>query len=565
MSLGGSAPEWVPGRALFCGGGGFEFALEVPDEEGDIAGTDAGDAGGLADGEGPHAGELFGAFVTESADRGEVVTGGYGEVFELALLLGFFGLAAEIAAVDRFDFDLATGGDIRSAVVAIGLGAGGESSEIELEGVGDLLDFFEGHCGTADELEETRLAFDGRGVEGGEGVVVAFEDVAFGEEFFAGGDGFAFGFETADAFGGGEAEFDGERGEAAIGVVVAEEEAMLGAGGEHPVGVFDAFCDEVVHHDTDEGAVAGEDEGGLLFGLEGGIDAGEDALTGGFFVAGGAVDLSGEVEAGEELGFEGGAELGGVCHVVFDGVTGAEHVHIFEAGDGFEGGELDFGGHGGAEALDVDGFAVPLFDFEEDGVAVFIGEANDFVFDAGAVAGADAFDLAAEHRALIEVRAEDVVSVGVGVGLPGGEEFALGKGVVVEFGEGASLGFGGHDEGSVEVEGAEADAWRGAGFEAALADTEIAEELGEGDNGLVSVAGGDGFAGTFVAEAIEEGAGGDDDGAAGDMSVADENAGDAAALGGDAVHRSLDEGEIGLVGHHPLHEERVVVLADLGA
>ena len=45
--------------------------------------------------------------------------------------------------------------------------------------------------------------------------------------------------------------------------------------------------------------------------LQCGVDAGHDALAGGFFVAAGAVDLPGEIEAGDLLGLERAVEFGG--------------------------------------------------------------------------------------------------------------------------------------------------------------------------------------------------------------------------------------------------------------
>lgn len=105
--------------------------------------------------------------------------------------------------------------------------------------------------------------------------------------------------------------------------------------------------------------------------------------------------------------------------------------------------------------MDVDFFGIPFFLFEEDGVGVFVGEADDFVFDGGAVAGADTFDLATEHGGLVEVFGEVAVGFGGCPGLPGGEEGAFVEEPVVKETEGASVGFGGHDFGFVEVEGRE--------------------------------------------------------------------------------------------------------------
>ena len=113
---------------------------------------------------------------------------------------------------------------------------------------------------------------------------------------------------------------------------------MLGAGGEHAVGILDAFGDEVVDHDADEAVVAGEGDFGLVGGVAGGVNSGDDALSGGFFVTAGAVDLPGEEEAAEELGHQGRLELEGVGHVVFDGVARADEFGLLKARDGADGG-----------------------------------------------------------------------------------------------------------------------------------------------------------------------------------------------------------------------------------
>ena len=59
-----------------------------------------------------------------------------------------------------------------------------------------------------------------------------------------------------------EAEGAAVRGEAGVGVVDAEVEAELGAGGEHAVGLVGAFGDEVVDEDAGVGFGAVEGEGG---------------------------------------------------------------------------------------------------------------------------------------------------------------------------------------------------------------------------------------------------------------------------------------------------------------
>lgn len=221
--------------------------------------------------------------------------------------------------------------------------------------------------------------------------------------------------------------------------------------------------------------------------------------------------------------------------------------------------------------MDVDGLVVPELLFEEDGVGFFFAEADDFVFDAWAVSGADAFDLSAVHGGAVEVIAEEVVGLGVGAGLPGGEEGSFLEGLVVEEGEGPGFGFGGHVFGLVEVDGGKGDSGGGAGFESADVDADGLEEVGEGGDGLVAVASGDGLVLSFVAEAVEEGAGGDNDGSGRDFEGAGlaggegADSGDLVLIGEDGLDLSFEEGEVWRLGEDGLHECGVVGLTDLGA
>lgn len=238
-----------------------------------------------------------------------------------------------------------------------------------------------------------------------------------------------------------ESNFNADRGQALIGVIVAEEESVFGASGEHSVRIVNAFGYEVVDHDADKAVVAGEYDFRLIGRKSCSVDTRDDALAGGFFISRGTVDLSGEEESRQQLGHEGWSELEGVSHVVFNGIAGSHHVDIFETRNGFEGGELNVAGHGAAKALDIYGLIIPHFLFEENGVRILFSESNDFVFDAGAVTRADAFDLSAEHGGLMKIVAKNLVSFAVGMGLPSGQKLLRFERVVVKKTHGASFGF----------------------------------------------------------------------------------------------------------------------------
>ena len=204
-----------------------------------------------------------------------------------------------------------------------------------------------------------------------------------------------------------EAEAAAVGSEAAVGVIDAQVEAELRARGEHAIGLVGALGDEVVDEDAGVafGAIHGERR--LAFEPQRGIDAGHDALAGGFFIAAGAVDLAGEVEAFHGFHAQAAIEFGGVNGVVFDGIAGAQHLGLFEAGDGAHDLPLHLHGQRGGHAVDVDLVGIEAFGLEEELVLRLVRELDDFVFDGRAVARADALDLTGVHGRAVHVFADD--------------------------------------------------------------------------------------------------------------------------------------------------------------
>ncbi len=118
-------------------------------------------------------------------------------------------------------------------------------------------------------------------------------------------------------------------GEAQVGIVLSEGEAILCPGGKEPVGFIYPFRDEVIYEDADIGLLAGEGEGGKVEHFGGGINAGDDALGGGLLIAGGAVNLAGVKEVFDELGFQGRVELVGLDKVVLNRIARAKQAGLF--------------------------------------------------------------------------------------------------------------------------------------------------------------------------------------------------------------------------------------------
>ena len=185
--------------------------------------------------------------------------------------------------------------------------------------------------------------------------------------------------------------------QAQVGVVGAEQEAVLGARGEHAVGFVDVAGNQIVDEYADIGFVTLQNHAGLTCHGLGRIDAGHDALGGGFFVAGSAIDLAGEEEEGQALGFEGGANLTTRHRIIFDGIARPHQFGVAQGWDGANHLPLHIFGKRGIAALQVHFGAMPPFGFEVELVAFFVCKAHDFVFDRGAIARTDPFDDAAKH------------------------------------------------------------------------------------------------------------------------------------------------------------------------
>ena len=128
----------------------------------------------------------------------------------------------------------------------------------------------------------------------------------------------------------------------------------------------------------------------------------EQALCSGFFVTGGAVDLSGEEEALDGFGFEAGFKVAWVEIVVFDGVAGRRIWAFSRPFMLRTRGDLDVERQAGGDTVRIVFVRGQAFGFEENLVAVFVGEAVDFVFDRRTITRTHAFDFAGKHGAAIE-------------------------------------------------------------------------------------------------------------------------------------------------------------------
>src|SRR5690348_5673739 len=98
-------------------------------------------------------------------------------------------------------------------------------------------------------------------------------------------------------------------------------------------------------------------------------------------------------------------------------------------------------------------------------MAVLVGEAHAFVFDARAIARADAFDLTRVHRALVQVLLNQLVRLGAGPGLPARQQSVPRVCRVVDEAERPGVGLAGQLRRLAKVDSAQADPRGGSGLE----------------------------------------------------------------------------------------------------
>ena len=215
--------------------------------------------------------------------------------------------------------------------------------------------------------------------------------------------------------------------------------------------------------------------------LQRGVDAGHQALAGGFFVAGGAVDLAAEEQAGDLARLERALEFSGIDRVVLDGVAGAQHLGVFEAGNRLQDRQLHFDRQRSAHAVDVNLVRVQAFGFEEELVHFLVGELDDLVFDRRAVARADRLNLPAVHGRAVHVLADDAMRLGRGVGDVAGDLRVVMRDALGAETERCGIVVAGLHGEARPVDGASVEAGRSAGLEAASAQAEILQRFAEQD------------------------------------------------------------------------------------
>ena len=117
-----------------------------------------------------------------------------------------------------------------------------------------------------------------------------------------------------------------------------------------------------------------------------GVDARDQSLRRRFLVARRAVDLAGEKQSADTLGFEPARQLRRLDEVVFDGVAGTKQHRVLEPGQRVHQLGLHVARQAHRKAVDVDLARVDPFGLEENLVPLLVRETDDLVFERGSSA-----------------------------------------------------------------------------------------------------------------------------------------------------------------------------------
>ena len=149
--------------------------------------------------------------------------------------------------------------------------------------------------------------------------------------------------------------------------------------------------------------------------LAGGVQAGQQALRGGFLIAGSSVELPCPVHAADHLAFQRGQHAGGVHTVILDGISRAHDLQVLKPLDGAVHGILHGFRQGGTHPLQVHLLGVLAAGLHKHRVAFLALKAHHLIFNRRAVPRADTLNVPAVQRRAAQIVQDDLVGLRVGV------------------------------------------------------------------------------------------------------------------------------------------------------
>ena len=137
-----------------------------------------------------------------------------------------------------------------------------------------------------------------------------------------------------------ESQFVAYRSQAAVGVILSEQESVFRARGHHSVRIGAALCDEVVYERSDIRAGTVEFERVLFLNLACGVDARYQSLRGSLFVSARTVELACAEESVKVIELKTALERERIDAVIFYSICGAHDLTVLQSGDSVQEFEL---------------------------------------------------------------------------------------------------------------------------------------------------------------------------------------------------------------------------------
>ena len=142
----------------------------------------------------------------------------------------------------------------------------------------------------------------------------------------------------------------------------------------------------------------------------GSVDARQQPLGRRFFIAGRAVDLSGQKQAGDVAHLQACCQAPWVDIIILDGITRPQDPCVLEPRHRRHKGDLDVLGKRGGDPVGIDRRIVQTFRLQEYLMGRFVGESNDLVLDGGTIPRSTPADRPGINRGAIKIGADQRVA-----------------------------------------------------------------------------------------------------------------------------------------------------------
>ena len=139
-----------------------------------------------------------------------------------------------------------------------------------------------------------------------------------------------------------------------IGIVRTQVQPVFRTGGKHPVRFVHALGDQIVNHYADIGFRTVDDKfPAFAFRFEGSVNAGQQSLGSGFFIAGGTVNLSGKEQARHLFQLQTVIQFLRIDIIVLNRISVTDNTDIFQPLDGMDKRFLHVGRERGGNAVGI--------------------------------------------------------------------------------------------------------------------------------------------------------------------------------------------------------------------